>query len=859
MRLLEREEQLAAMSAALADMVSGEGRVVLVGGEAGIGKTTMIAEFLRRTGRFRVLQGTCENLDAARPFGPLIDMTLETGGELLRLVDRAASPVEVFRGLHKILREPTVLVFEDVHWADAATLDLLKMLGRRIAPLPALVIVSYRDDEIDHRHPLRGLLGALATSRAVRRIQVDALTQDAVSAMAEGSGIDPTELHRRTGGNPFFVSEVLADGRPDGVPRPVREIIMARAAELDARSRQLLDSAAVIGARVEPALLDGNAEELAEALRACEGKGLLQSSGSLIRFRHDIVRQAVQEAIPAPRRIALHQNALRNMNAAGGQDPARLALHAYGAGDAAAVLQHAPVAAARACAAGAHREAAALYARALEYAEAAEERTALLEAFGTTCAKLDRQSDAVTALEDAAEIYTRNGAEQSSGRVRSAMASALVRLGRNAEADQASRAAISTLEALGESTDLAEAMRVHAHLRMLDRDKEQALFWGRRAIDLGQKLQSAATVAGASMAVGAALMVADDPRGLGYLKRCLQISRRDGLQELEALAYGNMGSAYGETYHLLAAEEWLERGIAFAAANDLDYVHHYCVAWLAIVQLYRGDWSEAELNAQRVLSLPGVPAVSRIMALIALGRVRARRGAPGDRELLDEALDLAEPTGTLQRIAPVRAARAEAAHLGGDAQAAQTEAEAAWSLALKHRHPWHAGELAFWRAHGGTAGAPDWTATPFALQLAGDWHQAARAWDALGCPYEAARALAAGDSAAKLQALQVFDELGARPAADQLRRELRQAGVRSIPRGPTAATRGNILGLTPRQMEILALLAQGLPNSRIARRLRISTRTVDHHVAAILARLDVTSRAEAASIAQGMVVGGNPT
>lgn len=83
--------------------------------------------------------------------------------------------------------------------------------------------------------------------------------------------------------------------------------------------------------------------------------------------------------------------------------------------------------------------------------------------------------------------------------------------------------------------------------------------------------------------------------------------------------------------------------------------------------------------------------------------------------------------------------------------------------------------------------------------------------------------------------------------------------MRSIPRGPTAATRGNALGLTPRQMEILALLAQGLPNSRIARRLRISTRTVDLHVAAILTRLDVTSRAEAASIAQGMSVGGDPT
>ena len=178
-------------------------------------------------------------------------------------------------------------------------------------------------------------------------------------------------------------------------------------------------------------------------------------------------------------------------------------------------------------------------------------------------------------------------------------------------------------------------------------------------------------------------------------------------------------------------------------------------AWLALTRLYQGRWAEAGEVARPLAENPHVSAISRIMALVALGRLRTRRGDPGAAAALDEALELAERTQTLQRLGPVRAARAEAAWLAGDRPRALAEARAAWDLALHHRHAWHTGELGFWRWRAGErVRLPACAARPFARQITGDWRRAAAAWERLGCPYERARALADGDEAARLAALE---------------------------------------------------------------------------------------------------------
>jgi DNA-binding CsgD family transcriptional regulator len=233
------------------------------------------------------------------------------------------------------------------------------------------------------------------------------------------------------------------------------------------------------------------------------------------------------------------------------------------------------------------------------------------------------------------------------------------------------------------------------------------------------------------------------------------------------------------------------------------------------------------------------------MALVALGRLRGRRGDPGAWAVLDEALELASSTGTLQRLAPVRAARAEAAFLEGDKARVRIEAEAAWDLAIRHRHPWHAGEFAFWRNQAGAeVRHPPWIAPPYLLQLHGRWQEAAVAWAERGCPYERARALAVGDEAACREALALYDRVGARPAGDALRQQLRRDGFAHLSRGPRSVTRNNPFGLTPRQAEILSLLGEGFTNARIAHRLHISVKTVDHHVSAVLGKLGVSSRSD---------------
>lgn len=213
-----------------------------------MGKTALVRRFCDdQSGSARVLWGNCDALFTPRPLGPLFDIAETTAGELEELVVSGAKSHEVVAALARELgrRAPTVIVLEDVHQADGATLDVVRLLGRRVGTIPALVVATYREDDLAAARPLRIVLGELATATDVERLGIGPLSPAAVADLADSYELDPDELFRKTAGNPFFVTEVLG-AEPDEIPHTVRDAVLARAASLSTPGRRLLEAVAAL-------------------------------------------------------------------------------------------------------------------------------------------------------------------------------------------------------------------------------------------------------------------------------------------------------------------------------------------------------------------------------------------------------------------------------------------------------------------------------------------------------------------------------------------------------------------------------------------------------------------------------------
>jgi DNA-binding NarL/FixJ family response regulator len=846
MKLLEREHALCQLDAALQDASAGQGRIVLVSGEAGIGKTSLIDRFTAvHRASTRVLWGACDALFTPRPLGPLYDIAAQMQGDLLTLLTAQASRTDLFSSfLDHLLQRPSILVVEDVHWADEATLDVLTFLGRRMQGVPSVMILTYRDDEIGLRHPLRLVLGDLATLAATRRIALPALSEAAVRDLIGDRALDAAALHRQTGGNPFFVTETIASGA-SGIPSSVRDAVLARAARMSASGRTVLEAAAVIGLRIEPSLLAEVVGAESLAVDECMDIGMLIAQGQVLAFRHELARQTILEAISPQQRLVLHRLVLERLRAspATGNHLTRLVHHAEAANDPQAVLTYAPAAAHQAAAVSAHREAAAQYALALRFAHglAPDDYALLLEAYAQECNITDQRLEGIAARRKALELWRTVSNTLKQGENLALLAVMHSGIGQTAEAEQVNWAAIELLEALPPSRELALAYRTQATLRMFSQDTAQAIAWGEKAIALAERFQDYETLAMADNVIGYAQMFFDYEQGRRSLERSLAVARQAGLELRIANAYANLGSASAEVYQFLRAERDLSAGIAFALERDLDAARLYMQPWLALTYLHLGRWREAADVAAGVLQLPGVSAISRIVALVATGRLRARRGQPGVAEALDEALELAEQTGHLQRLGPVRIARAEAAWLAGDRTQLRAEAQAVYDLAVAKQHPWFSGELGLWRRRAGDyVSLPAWAARPFARQVEGDWRAAANEWERLGCPYERAMALMDGDHAAQLLALEIFNQLGAVPAAEMVRQKSRAITERRREREMFG-------GLTARERAVATLIAQGKSNREIAAAMTVGVKTIETYVTRILSKLDFDSRVQIAT------------
>ena len=853
-QLLERERCLLDLSDWLDAAAETGGIVALIAGEAGIGKTTLLQQFARQQRKVpRVLWGACDALFTPHPLAPLHDIARQVQKGLLAAITAGDRDAIFNAALDELERGPPALVvLEDMHWADEATLDLLKFLGRRIQRTRSLLVVTYRDDEVGTRHPLRFVIGELPRAH-VRRQRLDALSESAVAELATRAGRSAAGLHSATGGNPFFITEVLATGA-GAVPVTVRDAVLARALRLAPAAREIAELVSLIPGRTEDWLLEEALHPDEAGIEGCLDIGMIRGEDGSLAFRHELARRALEDSIPQTRQRDLHAKVLAILSGRQGISSARLAHHADCSRNADEVLRHAPAAAAQAVAVGSHSEAASHYRVALRYAGdlAGEDRARLHELLAYECYLTDQIGPAAEARQVALEVWRASGDKLREGDSLRWLSRLNWFLGRRAEADQYAAEAVAALEPLPAGPELAMAYSNCSQLAMLRGDVDAAVDWAERAIRIAEPGGFMEILSHALNNLGTAQLIAGDVSGQTMLERSLAIALDNRYQEHAGRAYTNLGTTSVEHRRYDDAKRFLDAGLAYCEQHDLDSWYLYMLAWRARLKFELGDWNSASADAEQVLAHPRTSPISRIPALTILGHLRVLRGDTDASSPLDRARELAERANELQRLAPLACALADAAWIEDDVARIPREVEPAYALTHESRDRWKKGKVVawMWRADA-LESAPSGVAEPYVMEFAGDWRGAAQAWHVLGCPYEEALVLAwYGDEPAQLAALDIMQNLGATAAANALRKRMRAKGVLKIPRGSRATTRSHPQGLTKREVQVLDLLAQGMRNAAIAKRLFLSTKTVDHHVSAILTKLGVPSREEAVAFAQ---------
>lgn len=867
--LLEREKPLEAMRSIGALAEAGHGRVVVVEGEAGIGKTTLIRVFAEQAAEeSRIFWGWCEALFTPRPLGPVHDMAAAFPPGISALIEESAAQDKLFPALLQMLQRAdsaAILIFEDMHWADNATLDLVRYLGRRIALLPAMLVLSVRSDEVGIDHALRDVLGDLPAS-VVTRINLQPLSVESVNRLAQEAGRSPEDLHRITEGNPFFVSELLSDGAQDGrrLPGSIRDAVWARLSRLGGDVRALLDTVSITPGGIEPWLIKHLiGEDANHIIDQCLARGLLRLDESgMLTFRHELAREATLERMAPSAQRLLHariEAALAELPTS--QDAAMLSRrvhHADGAGNGERVLELAPRAARQAARLGSHREAAAHHATALRYVGLAGPEVAaqLYDDWAYEASlSLRDYPGIIEARHRAIAIWRQLGRHEKISANMRMLSRLYWRQGEGRLAEDFADEAVREVEALPPGPELALAYSTRSQLHMLHYRFDQAVEWGERAISLSHQFGEVGTRVHALNNVGTALMFANRPGGRERLQESLDLSLQHALHDDAARAYTNFSECVALEKDFDLAERLLSDGIAYCARHDLDLPAQYLIGRQAQLRLEQGRFREAESIADGVMKQEEVPMVMHLPAMTVLATVRMRLGDRSAPDLLERTLKEGLQTEEPQRIVPVRLAMVEAAWLAGDGEAAAENLAALTAMDLANFRPGDLGELAVWGRRCGIAvPVSDLACLPLqrARELAGDPLAASQEWTRLGLPYEAALSAlqVTGPQAeqAIAGAVATLDRLEARPAAQFARKTAQRLGIADrMPkkrRGPYSAARHHPLGLTRHEQHVLELIAQGIGNKEIARRMSRSPRTIEHHVSAVLAKFSAANRME---------------
>ena len=853
--LIERTKHLAVLQEAMDDL----GYTILLEGEAGIGKTALAHAFIASLGdTVMILQGMCEPLSNARPLGPLFDFAGALDPALAEALHDELPPNRLFPMFSNSLRSAgnrVVILIEDIHWADEATLDFIVYLGRRIRSLPCLLLLSSRSEGLTANMHLARAISALPVA-STSRLTLEALSREGVAAMTADEGYDIETLYNVTGGNPFYISEIVAGETGfRQVPPSVRDAVWARATALRPGSLEVLQALSLSPRAMEMDVLSRVLErDVANALSECERLGHVKTtSDRRFQFRHEIARLAVLDRVPGAVQQILHKKYSEVL------DPGRylpqIVHHAYAAGDADRVLELAPKAARQASRLGSHRQAAGQLRLALDASGDIpdDQRAQLLEDWSYEHALVQIDDESIAARREAIVLWRKLDRPENVGRNQRWLSRLLWYRGEADEAWRLAEEAVEMLERHGNSHELGMAYSTRSQYFMLHEHTDDALAWGRKALEVATSLDDVEVRIHALNNMGTAWLLdgREERRGLDWLEESLELALERDLHEHAARVYTNLSEYAVLARRFDLADRTLQRGIAFDTRHDLDSWLHYLIGCQAQLQVEKGEFGRAVRIADGVLARDDLTVVMRLPSLLAGGLGAMRLGEARGVAMLEEALLHGLNTGEPQRFVPARLALIEARWLAGENDAAKEHLSALSTLDWNASRSWDRGRYLVWcRRLGMTPSGTDADLPePYALELKGSPIEAAKAFDALHQPYEAALVrIAARDFKHLDEVARDLRRMIAEPAQRIVRALAAEKDIR-LPRIRTASSystaRNNPAGLTRREQHVLMLLGEGKTNRDMADHLSRSPRTIEHHVSSVLDKLGVGSRVEA--------------
>lgn len=861
MELLEREEFLISLRTQFEKAAEGEGHCVFVSGEAGIGKTSLIKAFCReKKNEANIYTGTCDALFTPRPLAPLYDIAWQIRKDMWENSKTIEDRAGLFAKFGYELSNPekqTLLIFEDIHWADEATLDFIKFFSRRITHTSCLFILTYRDNEIHSRHPLRNVLGDLAPD-SFTRLHLVPLSRPSVEKMAKEKGYRGEDVHNVysvSGGNPFYVNEILAS-YSQGVPENIKDSILSVYNRLDEKTKYFWEILSVLPTGLETGYLEKMDPQYEVALGNCIDSQILVPSQGQLWFKHELYRRTIEESLSPLKRLALHKKIL-DLFQQGFEENGqieRILHHAKNANEHDLVVHYAPLAAVQAAAVGSHMEASKLYLSAIEYYQGNDPDTLLrfYEPYAYECYLTNQIKEAIIYQGKALAIWRgKNDIEKVGNSLRF-----LSRLwwydGNQKHAEQLGREAIEVLEHEPASRVKAMAYSNMSQLGMLADRIDECIHWGDKASAMALELNDEEILSHALNNMGAAQAKYQRTfkKGMELLEQSLALALKNSYHEHAARAYTNLVSAPLMVKEYGTVRKYLQEGIQYCEERHLDSWTKYMLSCEARLNLETGHWDKACEIAGHLLENENQSAVIKIGALIVLSTIKMRRGDADVLPLLYEAKERAMVAMEMQRIAPALAGLLEYEWITGNRHIEPEILEKVLKLAGQSDNILRNSELDFWlfKARGQHIPLPE-VYEGYNMQDKKSRAEAAALWDRLGCPYEHALILFEGTEDDKRKAISIIHELGGNAVYEKLKKEMRDSGIKKIPRGSHESTRSNAAGLTRRELDILELLKENMQNKEIASSLFISAKTVDHHITSILFKLDVNSRTKAVQAA----------